>query len=207
MCLQRLSDHRQHRCYMKRLLVLMVCALAFAAPALAVNNVEVVIGTEQCWSDGEANCNSGSREEELDLGALAADGVRVGSYHDWGADPRTTRYGWCMDIDGFDTAPVVGESVDLYAAVSEDLTPWTGPEAPADTTDGAGDENRLKNLTYLGSAVVRSTTAADNLTVCGRVIIPQRYVAPVVHNNTADALLSTSDNHEVIFWPLTDQIQ
>lgn len=148
-------------------------------------------------------------DEAIDLGSAngAADGVEVGSFHDWGAAPQARRYMWFMDIDGFDTAPVIGESVDLYVTESEDSTLFTGPEAPNDTTTGAGNVDRLKNLRYLGSAIVRSTTAADNLTVSGTVEIPARYFAPVVHNNTADKLLSSADAHEVRFYPIPPEIQ
>jgi len=148
-------------------------------------------------------------DEVLDLGSTngAADGVEVGAYHDWGAAPQARRYMWFMDIDGFDTSPVIGESVDLYVAVSEDASLWTGPEAPNDTGRGAGNTDRLKNLLYLGSAIVRSTTAGDNLTASGTAFIPQRYFAPVVHNNTVDKLLSSSDDHEVRFYPIPPEIQ
>lgn len=147
-------------------------------------------------------------DEVIDLGAtVAADGVRVGAYHDWGAAPRAANYMWFLDIDGFDTAPVVGETIDLYVTQSEDATLWDGPESPGDTSDGAGNTDRLKNLLFLGSAVVRSTTAADNVTASGVARIPARYFAPVVHNNTADTLLSTADAHEIRFYPIPDEVQ
>jgi hypothetical protein len=148
-------------------------------------------------------------DEVMDLGNTtgAADGVEVGAYHDWGAAPRSFDYMWFMDIDGFDTAPVVGETVDLYVTVSEDATLWSGPESPSDAARGAGVVNRLPNLLYVGSAMVRSVTAGDNLVASGRVHIPQRYFAPVVHNNTADKLLSTADAHEVRFYPIPLEVQ
>lgn len=148
-------------------------------------------------------------DEVLDLGSSngAADGVEVGAYHDWGVHPRSFDYMWFMDIDGFDTAPVIGETVDLYVTVGEVTTLFTGPEAPGDTSRGAGNTDRLRNLLYLGSAVVRSTTAADNLTASSRIHIPQRFFAPVVHNNTADKLLSTADAHTVGFYPIPPEVQ
>jgi len=148
-------------------------------------------------------------DEVIDLGSTngAADGVEVGAYHDWGVAPRSGWYMWFMDIDGFDTAPVIGESVDLHVTVSEDETLFTGPEAPGDTSRGAGNTDRLKNLWFLDSAIVWSTTASDNLTVSGIAFIPQRFFAPVVHNNTADKLLSTADAHEIRFIPIPNEIQ
>ena len=60
---------------------------------------------------------------------------------------------------------------------------------------------------YLGSASVQTTTAADNLIISGLVNIPFRYVSPVVHNNTADALLGTSDAHKFILTPVPPEVQ
>ncbi len=148
-------------------------------------------------------------DELMDLGSTngAADGVEVGAYHNWGVAPRSADYMWVIDIDGFDTAPVIGETVDLYVAVSEDATLWSGPEAPSDAARGAGNTDRLPNLLYVGSATVRSITAGDNVVASGRVHIPQQYFAVVVHNNTADKLLSTSDAHRVRFTPIPLEVQ
>lgn len=166
------------------------------------NAIHLNVGTIISWQV------SGG-DEAIDLGGTegAADAVALGSYHDRGADPRAYRYMWFMDVDGFDTAPVVGETVDLYVTESEDATLFSGPEAPNATTAGTGDTSRLPNLQYLGSAIVRSTTAADNLTVSGMATITARYFAAVVHNNTADKLLSTADAHEVRFYPINDEVQ
>ena len=148
-------------------------------------------------------------DELLDLGSSngAADGVEVGAYHDWGAAPQARKYMCFLDIDGFDTAPVLGQSVDIYITESEDATLWTGPEAPGDTSRGAGDTDRLKNLKYIGSAIVRSTTAGDNLVVKKEFTSAARYWAPVIHNNTADKLLSTSDAHEFRAYPVPPEVQ
>lgn len=164
------------------------------------NEIYLVRGTAITWTD------SGG-DEVLDLGALAADGVRVGAYHDWGTGAQPDAYYWELDIDGFNTAPVVGEAVNFYLCESLDATLWTGPESPSDTSDGAGATNRLPNLKLIGAAIVRSTTAGDNLVASGSFQSAARYVSPVIHNNTADALLSTADNHELHITPVYYQMQ
>jgi len=149
-------------------------------------------------------------DEQLDLGDGViglADAVGVGSYHDFGAAPQPDEYEVVIDIDGFDTAPVVGETVDLYITESADASLWTGPEAPADATDSTGATVRLPNLMYVGSAVVHTTTAGDNLTAKFVFRSTARYIAPVVHNNTADALLITADAHRVNITPIYSQGQ
>jgi hypothetical protein len=166
------------------------------------NAVYTQIGTAISWLVSAG-------DEAIDLGGTGGDanGVAVGSYVDAGVDPRPSRYMWFLDVDGFDTPPVVGELVNLWVTESEDTTLWSGPESPNATTAGTGAVDRLPNLKYLGAAVVRSTTAGDNLVASGVVEITARYFAPVVHNNTADKLLSTADAHEVRFYPIYDEVQ
>ena len=138
----------------------------------------------------------------MDLGALAADAVRVGTQGDLGAAPRADQYSWKLVIDGFDTAPVVGETVDLYLAFSD----GTYVDGDVGTSDAAGATVDLPNLLFLGSAVVQTTTAGDNLIISGMVQIAQRYVSPVIHNNTQDALLSTADSHKFILTPVPPEV-
>lgn len=142
----------------------------------------------------------------LDLGSLAAAAVRAGTEGDLGTFPNSRLYRWKLVIDGFDTAPVVGETVDLYLAFSEDGTQATR-DGDLSGTDGASSTVVLPNLLFLGSASVQTTTAADELVTSGVVSISSRYVTPVVHNNTADALLGTSDAHKFILTPVPDEIQ
>jgi len=164
-------------------------------------------GTSVTWTDTGGN-------EELDIGGLAANAVLGGSYYDRGdlsVTPAADEYEWEMVIDGFDTAPVVGETVDLYFAQGNSTTEFDGEVTsnPTDTVDTASGPsvNMLYNMMYAGSCVVHSTTAADELRARGVVRFTSRYFFPVVHNNTADALLSTSDAHKVILTPIYYQSQ
>jgi hypothetical protein len=149
------------------------------------NKVYIQEETAKTWTDTGGDYT-------LDLGSLAPDGVKVGA-----------QYAYKFVIDGFDTAPVVGETVDLYLAFSD----GTYVDGDVGTADAAGFTADLPNLMYLGSASVQTTTAADNLIISGLVNIPFRYVSPVVHNNTADALLGTSDAHKFILTPVPPEVQ
>lgn len=163
------------------------------------NKVYAAQETSLTWTDTGG-------DYALDLGSLAAAAVRAGGEGDLGAFPNSRLYRWKLVIDGFDTAPVVGEAVDLYLAFSEDATQATR-DGDLSGTDGASSTVVLPNLMYIGSAVVQTTTAADELVASGEVSISSRYVTPVVHNNTADALLGTSDAHKFILTPVPDEIQ
>ena len=160
------------------------------------NKVYINEETTKTWTDTGG-------DYAMDLGALAADAVRVGTQGDLGAAPRADQYSWKLVIDGFDTAPVVGETVDLYLAFSD----GTYVDGDVGTSDAAGATVDLPNLLFLGSAVVQTTTAGDNLIISGMVQIAQRYVSPVIHNNTADALLSTADSHKFILTPVPPEVQ
>lgn len=142
----------------------------------------------------------------MDLGGLAADGVRVGAQGDLGASPRAYLYDWKMIIDGFDTAPVVGEPVGLYLSFSSTASA-AEQDGDLGTSDAAASTDDLPNLLPLGFASVQTTTAGDELIISGQVEIFARYVSPVVHNDTADALLSTSDAHKFILTPAPIQGQ
>ena len=144
-------------------------------------------------------------DNALDLGALAADAVRVGAQDDLGAAAKSSLYFWQLKIDGFDTAPVVGETIDVYLAYAHNTSSVIDGDVGA--SDAAGATVDLPNLHYIGSAVVQTTTAGDNLVISGIVEIRARYVSPVVHNNTVDALLSTSDAHTFTLTPVPDEVQ
>lgn len=169
-----------------------------------VNKVYNNPETSRTWSD------SGTTSDELlDLGGLAANSVAMGSYWDRGAGARAMEYEFEMLIDGFDTAPVVGETVVLYFSQSNATTNFTGNPTtdPTDTAQGTMTLDQAKNTLLAGVATVYSTTAADELKVTGTVFLTSRYISPVVHNNTADALLGTSDAHMITLTPIPAEIQ
>lgn len=155
--------------------------------------------TGHAWSDATT-----ALDDTLDLGGLASGSVRAGDIWDRGASAYPAWFTWHFIVDGFDTAPVVGEAVNLYLAFSYDGTSIDGDLSG---TDAGSSTVVLPNCKFLGSAVVQTTTAANELIVSGQVFIIQRYVIPVVHNNTADALLSTSDAHTFALKPVPPQIQ
>jgi hypothetical protein len=163
------------------------------------NLVYIKPETAHTWTDTGG-------DDALDLGGLAADAVRAGDHWDLGTSARSEWYQWHLIIDGFDTAPVVGETVDAYLAFSQDATAAT-LDGDLGLTDAASSTVVLPNLQYLGSAVVQTITAANELVTSGIVRIGARGVSPVIHNNTADALLSAADAHKFILIPIPPEIQ
>jgi len=166
------------------------------------NKVYIAPETTITWLDtgGDLDC---------DLGGLAADGGQMGAYHDMGAASHAEQCEIELLIDGFDTAPVVGETVDLYLSFSNATTNFDGNPTtdPTTTAEGTMTTAQLKNCLFVGSVVVYSTTAGDELKSTFIVRIPSRYVSPVVHNNTVDALLSTADAHSIKLTPCPPEVQ
>jgi len=160
------------------------------------NKVYIAAGTPITWKD-----TGGSAI--MDLGGLAAAGVRVGAQHDLGSGSRSEWYEWRAVIDGFDSAPVPGEHVDFYIATSD----GTLHDGDIGTADAAGAVDDLPNFKRLGIVTVQTVTEADELVASGIVRIVARYVSPVVHNNTVDDLLSTADVHQFILTPIPPEIQ
>ena len=142
-------------------------------------------------------------DDTLDLGGLAADAVKVGDQWDMGIAARADMFEWRLVIDGFASAPTVGETVDLYLAFGD----GTYIDGDVGAVDAAGATADLPNLMFLGSAVVQTTTAGDDLVISGTVQILSRYVSPVVHNNTGIGLLATSDSHKFILTPAPSEVQ
>lgn len=139
-----------------------------------------------------------SSTETLTLTSLASDAGRQSAEHDRGDGDLDMLYewrAWCK----FATAPVVGETVDIYLKTSDGTHD--------DNDDGATDaalsaEDKLKNLQYMGSIIVDEASATPEFSASGTVSITARYIQVVVENSTADALSSTAADHGVSLTPI-----
>ena len=193
----------------------------FLYPAWAAEKIYIAPETTITWTDA---ANQGVDDELLDLGGAAAGTSTMGSYADLGGAARTADYAilgidtasraldyeYEMTIDGFDSTPVIGETVVLYWSQSNGTTNFDGNPLtdPTDTVEGiTGTDTMLVNLMLAGAASVYSTSTTNELKISGMVRLPLRYVSPVVHNNTADALESSGDVHSVKLTPIPDEVQ
>lgn len=141
----------------------------------------------------------------MTLDGLAADGVRVGARRDFGTGSVAGWFHWRFKIDGFDTAPVVNERVEIYLAGSD----GTIEDGDVGTADAAGATTDLPNLWHIGGVTVQTTSATKTLHASSKepIYIASRYVSPVVHNNTADALETTAADHQFILIPVPPEVQ
>ena len=143
------------------------------------NKLYVARETAIVWTDSGGDL-------ALTFAALSPDAVRIGARKDFGAGSTARRYEWRAVVQ-FDTAPVVGETVDLYLATSD----GTDADGATGTGDAAGTTTKLKNLKPIGRIIVDTTSVETDIIASGECVINTRYVSPVVHNNTADSLANT----------------
>lgn len=160
------------------------------------NKIYVARETAIVWSDTAGDL-------VMTLNNLAAGAGRVGAQKDFGAGSTPEWYEWRLTVQ-FETAPVVGETVQVYLSTS-DGTEEDGQEGEADAA--LGSANSLKNMKLIGVLVVTSTDADHDMTASGICRISTRYVSPVIYNNTADNLQATNDTGEFTLTPIPPESQ
>ena len=151
-------------------------------------------GTPIVWSDSGADL-------VMTLNNLAAGVARIGAQKDLGVGATDETFTVRLTVQ-FETAPVIGETVDVYVSTS-DGTEEDGQEGVADANLGTVES--LKNMILVRSLVVTSTDLNHDMTVSGVARITTRYFSPVVYNNTADNLKATANVSEITFTPVIPQ--
>lgn len=132
----------------------------------------------------------------ITLASLAAGTGRQGGLADLSAvfdgDKRSRRYRWRFFCE-FATAPIVGETVSIYAK--------TGDGTNRDNDDGVADaavsaEDKLNNLTLIGTLVVDEAAQDVRMSIGGEIEIVDEEFAPVIWNGSAgDNLTATAANN------------
>jgi len=189
--------------FIRKRLILFIVIFCFAVIGIAANKVYINPETSVVWK-------ASGGDEVLDLGGLAQDAIDLGAYHDFGVAPRSEWYRWEIFIDGYDTAPTLGDPIELYFTMGTDTTHFAGEPSsgPNDTSEGTITTDQAKNCTLAGIAKAVSITAGDNIRKNGIVRLPLRYVAPVVHNNAAStSTLLTGGAHTITLTPVPPEIQ
>lgn len=138
----------------------------------------------------------------MTLRNLGAGVGRIGALKDWGAGSTSEWFTWRLTVQ-FETAPVVGEVVEVYLSWSD----GSQPDGEQGVGDAAAAEDSLKNMKFIGALVVTSTDTAHDMTVSGVCRISTRYVMPVIFNNTADNLEDQEDVSEFVLTPIPPEIQ
>jgi hypothetical protein len=134
---------------------------------------------------------------------LAAGAGRQSAQLDLGVSARATWYAWRAFVQ-FATIPVVGETVDIYIKTSD----GTHPDNDDGTSEGAvSSDDKLKNLTLIGTIVVDEAVADIEMVASGVVSLDARYVQIVFENSTADALTNDVDENGFNLTPVPQEVQ
>ena len=126
----------------------------------------------------------------------------VSALYDRGAGSKPLKHEWRATIQ-FETAPAIGEIVELYL-ITSDGTRHDGEV----TASAALVSDKRRNLKRMGSVVVSTTSVATNITESGTCTIPSRYFLLGVWNASAgDNLENTANACKITFTPIPDEIQ
>lgn len=139
----------------------------------------------------------------ITLNNLATLAGRQGARHDFGVGARSPLFAWRLGVE-FETQPVVGERVGVYAKTSDGTDP--------DNDDGTGDaavsaEDKLRNLTLLGNLIVDEAVVDVQMARSGFVLLPHRYFQPAIWNFTADNLQATANINVFTLTPVPLEVQ
>lgn len=160
------------------------------------NLIYVNRGTSIVWSDTAGDL-------AMTLKNLTAGAGQVGAQKDLGAGSTPEWFTWRLTVQ-FDSAPDVGETVEVYISTS-DGSEEDGQEGTTDAPLGASDS--LKNMDLVGLLVVTSSDASHDMTASGICRIPTQYFQPVVYNNTSYNLRNTDDTSELTLTPIPSEVQ
>ncbi len=170
---------------------------------MAANRIRQNQAADIAWADSGADL-------AITLKGLASGTGRQGAQKDFGVAVVDTRFMWLAQVQ-FDsaTAPVVGETVDIYLKTAPDGDNYDNDDGNG-TDIAVSAEDKLRNLWYLGSIVVDEAVVDVPMQASGGPIeISAEKVAPVFWNATADTLdddVSTTDLKFILI-PVTLEIE
>ena len=186
------------------------------------NEVLQKVGTQLSFADhatdfvgGAAKTSveqAGATDVQIDLTSLGVNAGRESAKFDFGAT-RSAHYAIMASLE-FATAPVTGELVNLYLAPSNDATAANGNVQSIDGVDAAAPSGHstLKELTdaclFIGSFVCSAdATTTVQTAFCGVFAPPSRHGILIVVNNTSDLIHTDVVECNIVFDPITDEIQ
>ena len=155
---------------------------------MAVSASYLDVSTTKVWADsGGDYVMTGS--------ALATVAARVGARGDLGAWPHSGTWRWYLETE-WASAPTVDGMLELYFGGWDNDTGPANPQAQMPSTDtgyaaAAAGLSKRKNLIFAGG-VVAETSAVGPFSSSGLIVLPWRYVSPMIYNGGSTALKTSS---------------
>lgn len=139
----------------------------------------------------------------ITLQNLGAGVGRLSARLDRGSGSKPVRHLW-QGIFQFETAPVVGEIIEIYVLESD----GTYADAAVGTADAAFTAAQKNNAKLIGVVYVDTTSTGVDIIASGICEIYQRYISVAVWNGSAgDNLKNTANANLVILTPMPDEVQ
>lgn len=165
------------------------------------NDIVQVAGTPITWRDSGGTYG-------MTLSGLAALAGRVGARGDLGAWPRTMLYRWYIET-AWASNPTANETLDFYLSLWDDEATPANPWGQVGATDSALAASTVRsNLQLVGSVTVEAASTSK-YSMGGIILIPGRYISPVLFNGSNGKALAVSGTTPTILTltPIKDQIQ
>lgn len=166
------------------------------------NQVQLAVGTAVLFGSEVGD------DVAWTMDGLADNAGRQSAFLDLGAAPRARFYRWRFWTQ-FQATPTLNAFLRLYLKTGGSET--SSPDHP-DNDDGAGDiavstEDKLRNLTPLGSLIVDEAAASVEMVAHGLIEIPERHVAVVGWNDSGATISATEAATKLRIVPILDEIQ
>lgn len=163
-----------------------------------VTKVYNIAEASKTWLSG------GTGDYSITLANLATLTGRQGARHDLGTTSRSRVFMWRFFVNGFETAPTLGHTVEIYAK--------TGDTNASDNDDGTGDialssTDKLKNCRFLGILQVDEALTGIPMSTGGMIELPERYFNPIIYNATTVSLRNSGHAHGFILTPWVPESQ
>ena len=178
------------------------------------NSIPINEGTPIVWADigGDFGDSPIAGTVQITLVSLANAAARQGVKVDLG-DPRAEIFEITLVIE-LDAAPTSGLTVDLYMASSPDGTAGVANPGGVSGTDAAytgtaGDSlaDSLKQLDFIGSLICTSDAATVVQQQSFKYSPANRYVSPVVFNQSGQAFEGDDIEMSIIMIPIPPEVQ
>jgi hypothetical protein len=129
----------------------------------------------------------------LTLQNLAFGAGRISARYDRGAGAKPQIAKWRAKVQ-FETAPIVGEAVDILLSESD----GTDADGTPGTADAALTSDKRRNLEPIGRVVVDTTSVTTDIIASGTFLVTDRYFSLGVWNGSAGDNLENTANANVI---------
>jgi hypothetical protein len=157
------------------------------------NQIKLEVGSSITFASGSNGFNPSN---------LATNTGLYSDRYDLGAAPRAYLYTWRAKTQGA-TAPVIGTSVDIFLATTDnDITDGGIGSGTATFTN----TDLRRNFQYVGSltADVNSVSGIYN---SGLTTIYARQIQPIYYNNLGVSLSTQSGVHSFVLTPVYEAVQ